>query len=159
LAVDRLAARLLLDAIPLARIGAAMDHALERALAPFLAAPGPGTFLRAHRAIRTHLRKHRLEGYAPAARALAGGLAAMRTAGLPPDLCELLAELPVDRTAGRRLHALAALTKATVELGSRVAAQEEELRQKWKNADAAASATARGARAVPAGTRTPGRAS
>ena len=102
----------------------------------FLAVPGPARFLAAVRLLGQARGRRQVETAAGTTleRAFADGLAAVRAvAGLPAELTERLAALPVDARAGRRLHALAALAQAYEELGARVAADTDEMRRRLRD--------------------------
>jgi hypothetical protein len=103
-------------------------HALDQ----FLAAPSPAAFLAAARVLRDLRRASLIEATAGATirRSFADGLAALGSAGLPPELVERLAELPVEARAGQRLQALAALVRTHDELAGRVAADASDMRRR-----------------------------
>jgi hypothetical protein len=107
------------------------------ALDGFLAAPAPGSFVAAARALsdlqhQAIARRIPESGPRPAVNV---GLAALRSVpGLPSVLAErLAADLPQDPGAGPRLLALAALARAYHELAGRVAADKEEMRRRWRD--------------------------
>ena len=118
--------------VPAEERGAALG-ALDR----FIAVPGPARFLAAVRVLDQARRRCLVAATAGATldRAFADGLAAVRAVpGLPTDLIERLAGLPVDPRAGQRLHALAALARTYQELGARVAADTDEMRRRLREA-------------------------
>jgi hypothetical protein len=108
------------------------------ALDRFLASPSPEAFVAAARTL-SDLQHAVIVRRAPAgvARrpAVNVGLTALASVpGLPPALAErLAAHLPQDPGAGPRLLALAALARAYHELASRVAADTEEMRRRWRD--------------------------
>ncbi|HEY0707702.1 MAG TPA: hypothetical protein VGG33_12945 [Polyangia bacterium] len=100
----------------------------------FLAEPGPASFLRAARLLREAqqagaLAKH---GRGSLDRLLAEGAVRLKAVpGLPaPIASEIIATLPLDARAGRRLAAVAMLLETFEELQSRVATDTAEMRQR-----------------------------
>ena len=108
------------------------------ALDRFLAGPAPSTFLAAVRELSQARRRVLIERTASATlqRARADGLRALRDVpGLPATLIDRLqADLPLDVRSGQRLLALAALARAYDELEGRVAADNDEMRQRLREA-------------------------
>lgn len=107
------------------------------ALDAFLAAPSPATFLAASRVLAESRRNRLLESAAAPALAqdFADGIAALRTlTSIPAELVDRLeADLPFDARTGRRLQALAALTRSYDELLSRVVADVEQMRKRFRH--------------------------
>jgi hypothetical protein len=104
----------------------------------FIADPSPSTFVAACRAL-AHTRRRHLLASRPAAAArpaiTAAAAALRRVPALPGTLSDrLAADLPTDHRTGQRLFALAALAQAYQELAGRVAADTEEMRQRFMRA-------------------------
>jgi hypothetical protein len=101
----------------------------------FLANPAPGSFLAAARALSRTCRHHLLASRPPARSrpaVTAAAAALARVPALPRGLCQrLVADLPTDARTGQRLFALAALARAYDELAGRVAADTEQMRQRF----------------------------
>ncbi len=116
---------------------AARGPALE-ALDRFLAAPGPASFVAAARELRESRRRHLVEtrGAGTLRRALDDGVQAVgEIPGLPEAVAaRLAADLPLDARTGARLRALSSLAHAYEELASRVAADTDEMRKRYKAA-------------------------
>jgi len=94
----------------------------------FLAAPSPSRFVRAMREIRAARSRVRLarSGAVLAQRQLDRALAALESMpALDEEMRALLAALPVDARASRRLDALCALLSAHDELAARVRSRKE----------------------------------
>lgn len=101
----------------------------------FLAAPAPSTFLIAFRVADRTRHRALIEraGARSLRRSFDDGVAALRqVSSLPAALVDgLVAGLPRDVRAGRRLNALAALAATYQELGTRVAADTDQRRRRW----------------------------
>jgi hypothetical protein len=109
-------------------------------MAGFLASPGPSTFVAAMGDLAQQRRRFLLRRAAlvTPGRTRAAGVAALRRVrGLPAGVADrLAADLPEDRRARQRLLALEALVRVYEELAGRVAAETEDMRQRFRDAAA-----------------------